>query len=450
MAKSVQLVNVKVMRIQPRSKVSHPQVLYASYYDLLSIDLMVPTIFFFRLHDGGSDYSRMVKKVKQSLADILVPYYPMAGRWKKVENGRIRELHCNDEGVPFVEASIDDVMDNVVDFEDFKDLPDLSGFIAVPGLNHTLYNQNVDVPLPSLIVQVTRFKCGGVAMCVTGSHMTMDGYGFGTFLNSWAEVASTGTTSTKPSHDRSPALSHLDLLPSSQREVIDNAGDKLGTAFKVKKNVTFSSKLFNIKNERVDELKREAQTAVGSKLHLTTFDCITAQLWQCVARLPAAPSSESSSSQVTIWYAAEGREKFCHPPLPKHYSGNVILGVRLGQEPPSSTLQAALAVHENVKSISPAKLPRLLQDLSDMFRVRGDRKVILSSWLRLPMYELDFGFGKPFFITPNALGGGPSVGLIFVLPPPPAAGNVAALYITLEPSAMEAVLGDSQFLHLVS
>lgn len=297
-------------------------------------------------------------------------------------------------------------------------------------------------------------------MCVTGNHMTMDGYGFGTFLKAWAEMASTGTTSIEPSHDRAPALSHLDLLPSSQRQAIDNAGDKLGAAFKVKKNVTLSPKLFNVKTERVDEMKRKAQIAVGSELHLSTFDCITAQLWQCVARLPAAPSSSTSSSsssccssRVTIWYAAEGREKFCQPPLPEHYSGNAILGVRLGHEPPpSSTLQAALAVHENVKSIRPGELPRLLHDLSDLIRFGGpgERKLILSSWLRLPMYELDFGFGNPFFVSPYALRGGPCVGLIFLLPPAPASGNVAALYTALEPSAMQALLVDSQFVRLIS
>ncbi|BFG24855.1 hypothetical protein CerSpe_111290 [Prunus speciosa] len=104
--------------------------------------------------------------LKQALSKALVPFYPMAGRFKhNDQNGRV-EIDCNAEGVLFVVAESGFVVD---DFGDF--VPTANFLKLIPAVD---YSGGIS-SYPILVLQLTYFKCGGVSLGVGMDHRIADG-----------------------------------------------------------------------------------------------------------------------------------------------------------------------------------------------------------------------------------------------------------------------------------
>lgn len=90
----------------------------------------------------------VVERLKKSLSEALVLFYPLAGRLITTDRG----VRCNDAGAVFVEAEIDAELSDLK-YEDFQPLPLLSG-MAEAGLgSYPTLPQN-ETGLPTLFVQV--------------------------------------------------------------------------------------------------------------------------------------------------------------------------------------------------------------------------------------------------------------------------------------------------------
>lgn len=92
----------------------------------------------------------VVRHLKDSLAEALVLFYPLAGR-VLTKDGPPR-IHCNDAGAVFTEASVDVDMAELRT-EDFLPLPLLSGLVAAGLEDYPVLPQTPD-GLPGLIIQV--------------------------------------------------------------------------------------------------------------------------------------------------------------------------------------------------------------------------------------------------------------------------------------------------------
>ena len=92
--------------------------------------------------------------LKETLSKVLVDFYPMAGRLRKDENGRL-EIDCNDEGALFVEAETTEY--SLSDFGGFEPTLELKKLVT-PSWD---YSKGLS-SIPLFMVQLTRFKCGGV------------------------------------------------------------------------------------------------------------------------------------------------------------------------------------------------------------------------------------------------------------------------------------------------
>lgn len=79
----------------------------------------LPSVYFYRPTGSANFFDPKV--MKEALSRVLVPFYPMAGRLKRDDDGRI-EIDCNGEGVLFVEAESDGVIDDFGDFAPTLDL----------------------------------------------------------------------------------------------------------------------------------------------------------------------------------------------------------------------------------------------------------------------------------------------------------------------------------------
>ena len=147
-----------------------------------------------------------VESLKTSLSQILVPYYPLAGRLHWLPGGRL-ELDCCAAGTLFVEASTDAKLEDYGDFAPSDAVREL-----VPSVD---YNSPIE-ELPLLLFQVTRFSCGGVVIGVANCHTVVDGASAITFINSWASMArgeKTVETILQPLHDRKFLMPEKPLRP---------------------------------------------------------------------------------------------------------------------------------------------------------------------------------------------------------------------------------------------
>lgn len=118
--KMMMKVNIKKSSIIPPSEpiADCPKQLWTSNLDLVVGRIHILTVYFYRPNGSANFFDP--NAMKKALADVLVSFYPMAGRLDRDESGRI-VINCNGEGVLFVEAESDSTLD---DFGEFTPSPE--------------------------------------------------------------------------------------------------------------------------------------------------------------------------------------------------------------------------------------------------------------------------------------------------------------------------------------
>ncbi|KAF4391198.1 hypothetical protein G4B88_016508 [Cannabis sativa] len=89
--------------------------------------LHVSTVYFYKPKQTHHHNFFDSNILKEALSKVLVPFYPVAGRLvaSSTESGRV-DIDCNGEGVLFVEAETNSLVD---DFGDFKPSPKLKSLL---------------------------------------------------------------------------------------------------------------------------------------------------------------------------------------------------------------------------------------------------------------------------------------------------------------------------------
>lgn len=135
---------VRPARETPRQRV------WNSNLDLVVPRFHTPSVYFYRRPEAGPDAAPEVffdaERMRQALAEALVPFYPMAGRLARDEDGRV-EIDCNGEGVLFVEADAPDA--TIADYGDFAPTMELKRLI--PAVDYT---DDISA-FPLLVLQVS-------------------------------------------------------------------------------------------------------------------------------------------------------------------------------------------------------------------------------------------------------------------------------------------------------
>ena len=112
-----------------------------------------PSVYFYRPSSCDVDDNKKEKEklklldsqvLKEALSKALVLFYPMAGRLKRDEDGRI-EIDCNGQGVLFVEAHTNSLIDDFGDFSPTLELRQL-----IPSID---YSKGIET-YPLLVLQV--------------------------------------------------------------------------------------------------------------------------------------------------------------------------------------------------------------------------------------------------------------------------------------------------------
>ncbi|GKD46178.1 chloramphenicol acetyltransferase-like domain-containing protein [Tanacetum coccineum] len=410
--------------------------LWNSNLDLLVSEYHTQIVYFYRPKDLAKKLFDP-KVMKEALSRVLVPFYPMAGRFKKDENGRI-ETDCQGQGVLFVEAESECVIE---DFGDFA--PRVEFLKLVPTVDYSLGIESY----PVLVLQVTYFQCGGVSLGVGMHHRVVDGSSAMHFINSWSEMARGLELTLPPFLDRTLLRARQPPQPSFQHIEYHPPPPMKSPSLKSSSSDEIITSIFKITRDQVKLLKEKSKQ-VGNKINYSSYEMLTAHVWKSVCKARRLPDDQDTK----LFIPTDGRPRL-QPLLPPGYFGNVIsmatpiaVAGKLYSNPTwyaASIIREAIAQRNKDYIMSAIDYLELQPDLTAMDRGADSFKTPnlgISSWAKLPIYEADFGWGSPIFMGPAYI---PFEGLGYVLPSP-IKDESMAIVISLQAQHMKLF---SKFLH---
>nr|AFF57840.1 hydroxycinnamoyl-coenzyme A shikimate/quinate hydroxycinnamoyltransferase 2 [Pyrus x bretschneideri] len=388
-----------------------------SEWDQVGLITHVPTIYFYKPdHNFVTSSDTIANTLKDSLSRALVTFYPLAGRLHWIGGGRL-ELDCNAVGVRFIEAESSSKLD---DFGDFSPSPEYH--YLIPTLDYTLPIHE----LPILLVQLTTFKCGGVSLSLTISHAVVDGQSALHFISEWARLARGEPIEVMPFLDRK-VFQALNIPAGSATLGLDHSEFNhppflLGQADNTeerKKKTTVA--MLSLTKDQVEKLKRMANEGTNfnnsdTKRAYTRYESVAGHIWRC-----ASKARDHKNEQPTAMGVCVDSRNRMQPPLPQGYFGNATFDViatslagDLVTKPlgyASSRIREAIEKVTNDYVLSAIDNLRNQPDLtrfqdlhalgSDQGPFYGNPNLGVVSWLTLPLYGLDFGWGKEIYMGPG-------------------------------------------------
>ncbi|KAL6286105.1 hypothetical protein ACE6H2_010495 [Prunus campanulata] len=434
MAEKVMVSIMESTMVRPAEESTPRGSLWLSNSDLAFPPFHTSSVYFYKSSGEHNFFDKGV--LKQALGKALVPFYPMAGRFKlNDQNGRV-EIDCNAEGVVFVVAESSSAVD---DFGDFAPTPDF--LTLIPTID---YSGGIS-SYPILVLQITYFKCGGVSLGVGMEHRVADGVSGLHFINTWSDIARGDLSNIKPPFmDRTllrardppqPAFPHIEYQPSPQMKPSDN--------LKSTSNITTS--IFKLTREQLNILKDKSKEDGGNNINTinySSFETLAGHIWRCACKARKLPDDQDTKLLI----ATDARSRL-QPPLPPHFFGNAVFRTTpiavAGDLQSKPTWYATSFVHDALVRMDNDYFRSVLDYLelhnpclSEL--ITGPPSICcpnlrINSWARLPIHDADFGWGRPIFMGPGAI---PFDGLSFLLPSATSDGSLS-LVISLKSEDMK-------------
>ncbi|XP_004507047.1 shikimate O-hydroxycinnamoyltransferase-like [Cicer arietinum] len=385
------------------------RTVWNSNIDLKTVNMHTSSVYFYRRNDTYSSNFFDAKIMKEALSKVLVTFYPMAGRFQYDKHGRA-EIDCDNQGVLFVEANTDTIID---DFGDFAST--LQHCQLIPVVD---YSSGIRT-YPLLVLQVTYFKCGGVSLGVGMHHHVADGISGLHFINTWSDVARGLDVSVPPFIDRTllrardpprPAFEHIEYKPPPIMKTTPKNQDTEATA---------AVSIFKLTCKQIATLKAKSKED-GKTINFSSFEILAGHVWRSVCKARSLPDDQETKFSIPI----DGRSRL-QPPLPQGYLGNVIFTISTiaitGDLMSKPTWYAASKIHNALLQANNEYLRSSIDYLelqSDLGAVLGSidalkrQNIFMNSWSRLPIYDADFGWGRPIYMGPCKI----CDGLSFIVP----------------------------------
>uniref|UniRef100_A0A2N9HS69 Spermidine hydroxycinnamoyl transferase n=1 Tax=Fagus sylvatica TaxID=28930 RepID=A0A2N9HS69_FAGSY len=368
------------------SKPTPSGLLWLSESDQIAPWTHAPLVYIYR-HNNNNTIPFVMETMRNSLSEALVHYYPLAGRLHWIEGGRL-ELDCNAMGAQLLEAYSEAKLDELGDFAPTDTVQDL-----IPKVDYTTPIEN----WPLFLVQLTRFRCGGLCIGVAISHSVVDGQAVNSFINSWAKLARGENLGDDqiPFHDRTVLRSREPLMPPRFDHVEYTTKPPLligNMDSQAEQQKETSVTLLKVTSDQVESLRKIANQNMVMRLTrpYSKYEAIAGHMWRC-AYLLSNPLSYAS-----------GKLREAIERMTDEY------------------IRSALDFMASQKHIG---------WLRNNFHIRGytnapflgNPNINIVSWINLPFYDADFGWGKPVYVGPGLLNmDGKSV----IMPSPVADGSL--------------------------
>ncbi|CAH9145728.1 unnamed protein product [Cuscuta epithymum] len=401
--------------------------------DQASLRYQMPLVWFYKSKAAagsnkpqpGSDVTDdPAELIREGLAKALVFYYPLAGRLVEGPKKKL-SVDCTGEGVLFVRAEAN------------LSLQKLGRFVQSPSpyLEKLLYHvpgSDYITGAPLLLLQVTRFTCGGFALGVRLNHTMLDGYGIFLFLKAVCELA---TGALAPS-----------VLPVWERQLLTAAADSSETAaaedtmygssvtvatsnkkqFKLLDIERWASfaldfdkvaaqprfffypailrpillhRSFTLTPQDIQALKdRVLEEGLGK---CSTFEVISACLWKC--RTVGLQPDPNATVTITFPTDIRGRSSTTGLTIPRGYYGNAIVMLSaaanakmLCESPLSYAIQL---IRESKEKLNGDYVKSAIDFLvvNERRRLPIERNLLISDLSKIGMEKLDFGWGNAIY-----------------------------------------------------
>ncbi|XP_055819389.1 acylsugar acyltransferase 3-like [Solanum dulcamara] len=320
--------------------------------------------------------------LEKSLSKVLSSYYPFAGRLR--DNTFV---DCNDMGAKFMTVKYDCPMSEVVN------LPD-TGPEYLPFPKGIPWGRTPDEE-SLLLVQLSHFNCGGLAVSANLSHKIADGCTLCNFISDWASIARDHNVNIP-----SPQMIGSSIFsPTTNIIHTDAMVDDID-------NIPLSTKRYIFSNSKLEMLKTQVTSETGVQ-NPTRLEVLSALIYKCATTAARANSRSFKPSVLTL---AVNLRPILDPPLPTRAMGNIF-----------SIIQVA-TMSEDEMTI--ARVVRELRKAKDKLKkedhVKENKLVsIWSKWASMankfefyrsssvcnyPLNNLDFGWGKPNRVTIPVIG----------------------------------------------
>nr|GEV52338.1 shikimate O-hydroxycinnamoyltransferase [Tanacetum cinerariifolium] len=359
--------------------------IWNSNLDLIVRNVHTPSVYFYR--SNGADNFFDAKVLKDALSRVLVSFYPLGGRLKEDDSGRI-EIDCQGQGALFVEAESDGVVD---DFDDFAPTMELRKLI--PAVNYSLGIESYSsARLAGNLLQMWGSFTGKMAR---GVDLTVPP----PFID---------RTILRARDPPQPAFEHAEYKPPPP-------------SLQAQSNETVASN-FKITRDQLDMLKVKSKD--GNTINYSSFVLLSGHIWKCMCKDRGLPDDQ----ETKLYIATDGRTRF-QPNLPAGYFGNVVFTTTAiavaGEIQSNPSWYAASKIHDALVMRNSDYLRSTIDylELQPDLKALGSRIVQtyklanlgITSWSRLLIHDADFGWGRPIFMGPGGL---VVEGLGFVLPSP--------------------------------
>ncbi|KAL6964252.1 shikimate O-hydroxycinnamoyltransferase [Sarracenia purpurea var. burkii] len=329
-------------------------------------------------------------QLEESLSQALTKFYPLAGRL--VVDDLL--VDCNDKGVEFLEAQVGG---QLADF--------LHG-----GPNAEFLDQFVPGEVgagdpsaePLAAIQITTFGCGGLIIGVCVSHKVADAFSVITFVNGWATANRAGIKGViSPSFALGSLFPTSNLLPPSP-------------PLTTKNEVMIVTRRFFFGRTAIQALIDDAKAAYISAFRPPTrVMVIAALIWKALIGVSLAKHRHLRASLLVHPMNLRGNTAIS---IPENSFGNLsmLFMERFAAEERKMELHELVRLLGNsTREMDPAKtsdIDDLCSMVSSSFgearrEKRHNRRVdvhLCSSWCGLPLYEADFGWGKPVWVSSSS------------------------------------------------
>ncbi|KAF5443015.1 hypothetical protein F2P56_035612 [Juglans regia] len=386
----VEIINREV--IKPSPTPHHLRCFDLCLLDQLQPKVFIPLVLFYSNnstvnpsdlpHFKAADISH---RLKTSLAETLSRFYPLAGRVKDNVS-----IECNDAGVDYLEARVNCRQSDILERPEQKTL-------------YHFFPKEIVSPQPSterlVLVQVTFFDCGGMAIGVCVSHMLADAATTCMFIHSWAGAALAARASDMAV--LLPEFSAASRIPPRIEFNIRSPSRGLVNRTTVTRRYVFHA-------SNIAALKaKAASTKVPQP---TRIEVVSSLIWKCAIK--ASRSNHRSLMPSMLTQMMNIREKLV-PPFPKNAFGNLVC--TFGAQTTESEIQLhdlVIELRKRKEAICEDYATKLYGDeafsiISEKFKQLGNllaskdiHHIFFSSWCRNPLYEYaDFGWGRPTWVT---------------------------------------------------
>ncbi|KAH6788477.1 hypothetical protein C2S51_003483 [Perilla frutescens var. frutescens] len=336
----------------------------------------------------------LMKRLEESLAEILPHFYPFAGRYIKKDH----LVDCSDQGAEIVAANVELELRQIIDNPSPKELNDL--------LPHESGAADEEED-PILSIQINKFKCGGIAIGICISHRIIDASSLGTFISAWTKASRGGDgdgDAVIPSFE-GPVFFPGKNLPTPEFGMTRTRESAL---------YNIRCKIFKFDKAAISCLKERAAATVattGESRRPSRIQVISGLMISAIAGLERDNHGQERDLLVAQSVNMRGRTV---PPLPKHSCGNLAaLAITecSGEEIKNMGFLDFVRVicHDIRKTVGYcAKLlskegHKSLIDTSQYASEKSlshDVNVVwLTDWTKFPFYEADFGLGKPVWAS---------------------------------------------------